>query len=437
MGIVPVLLHKVKMMTDPVVVTGMGAVSPLGVGVGVNWRRLLAGQSGIVANDRFDPEAYGCKIAGLVPDKSRDEHGFDPLDYMPAKDLKKADLFIQYSFGAAREALSQAGWMPEGGEERERTGVIIATGVGGFPAITSAVRTVEAGGPRKLSPFIVPSFLPNLAAGQVAIAYGFRGPSGCPVTACAASAQAIGDGLRLLLSGEADVVLCGGAEACVDPVSIGGFGAARALSTGFNGAPERACRPFDRKRDGFVLSEGAALLVIERLSHALARGAQPLAVVAGYGTTTDAYHITAGCPEGEMAAKAMCRALTMAGLAPSEIDYVNAHSTSTPVGDAGEIAALRRVFAGRGKDLAVSSTKSSTGHLLGAAGALGAIFSVMALNDGHVPPSLNLEEPEDDAGVFELMADGALYRAPRAVLVNAFGFGGVNASLVLTSLAAA
>ncbi|MEO1989565.1 MAG: beta-ketoacyl-ACP synthase II [Martelella sp.] len=417
---------------DPIVITGMGAVSPLGVGVDVNWSRLIAARSGIVANTRFDTEAYGCKVAGLVPAKTDDPDGFDPLDFIEAKELKKMDLFIQYSLGATDEALRQAGWMPEDEVAQSRTGVVIATGVGGFPAITDAVKTVEARGPRRLSPFTVPSFLPNLAAGHVAILYGFHGPSGCPVTACAASAQAIGDGMRMIAFNEADIVVCGGTDACVDPVSIGGFGAARALSTHYNDDPAAASRPFDKGHDGFVLSEGAATVVIERLSHARARGAEPLAIVAGYGTSTDAHHLTAGHPEGRYAAAAMCSALAMAKFDAAEIDYINAHSTSTPVGDAAEIAAIGSVFPERGKDLAVTSTKSATGHLLGAAGAIEAVFSVMALRDGIIPPGLNIHDPEAAADRYDLAPLAAKEKPIRHVLSNGFGFGGVNAALVFS-----
>lgn len=415
---------------DPIVVTGMGAVSPLGVGVETNWQRLIEGRSGIVANTRFDTSAYPCKVAGLVPSKSADPAGFDPLDFIEQKDLKKTDLFIHYAIAATQEAIAQAGWTPDDPGERARTGVVIATGVGGFPAITAAIDTVREKGPRRLSPFVVPSFLPNLAAGHVSIRYGFDGPIGCPVTACAASAQAIGDGMRLIATGEADVVVCGGSDACVDPVSIGGFGAARALSTAFNDTPARASRPFDKAHDGFVLSEGAATVVIERLSHARRRGAVPLAVVAGYGTTADAYHVTAGRPDGSGAARAIRLALEMAGIGPEAIDYVNAHSTSTPVGDDAEIAALRSVFPGRGKNLAVTSTKSATGHLLGAAGAIEAVYSVKALQEGTVPPGLNIDDPEPAADVFDLVPHTAKRKDLAYVLSNGFGFGGVNASLV-------
>lgn len=287
---------------------------------------------------------------------------------------------------------------------------------------------------RRLSPFIVPSFLPNLAAGQVSIHYGFHGPSGAPVTACAASAQAIGDALRLIRSGEADIALCGGAEACVDPVAIGGFTAARALSFGFNDDPASASRPFDAAHDGFVLSEGAAMLVIERLSHAQKRGAIPLAVLSGYGTTTDAHHVTAGWEDGREAARAMTMALAMAGLSPGQISYVNAHATATPVGDAAELAALTKVFGPNGGGVPVSSTKSATGHMLGAAGAVEAVFSVLALRDQVLPPGLNLSTPMESAAGFDLVRGQARAAKVNHVLSNAFGFGGVNAALVFSRI---
>ena len=419
---------------DPVVVTGMGAVSPLGVGVETNWNRLLNGQSGIVFNDRIDVSELGCKVAGLVPSKSADAKGFDPLDHADRKDLKKMDLFIQYALAATAEALAQAHWADPTPEQRAGTATVLATGVGGFPAMTRAALTVAEQGPRRMSPFAIPSFLPNLAAGQISIRYGFEGPIGTPVTACAASAQAIGDGMRLVLSGEAEVAVCGGAEACVDPVSIAGFGAAKALSTDYNEAPEAASRPFDRGHDGFVLSEGAAVIVLERLSHAAARNAEPLAILSGYGTTADAFHITAGRPDGAMAAKAMKDALAMAGLRPAEIDYINAHSTSTPVGDAAEIAAIKSVFPERGGDLSVSSTKSATGHLLGAAGALEAVYSILALRDQIVPAGLNIADPLPDAVGYDLVRNGAAKKQLVHVLSNGFGFGGVNASLIFSGI---
>ena len=300
--------------------------------------------------------------------------------------------------------------------------------------MAKAAQLIAERGPRRLSPFTVPSFLANLAAGWISIKYGFKGPLGAPVTACAASAQAIGDGMRLIMTGEAEVAIVGGAEGSVDPLSIGGFGAMRALSSAHNGDPAKASRPFDTKRDGFVLSEGSAVLVIEKLSHAKARGATPLAILSGYGTSADAYHLTSGSPDGEGAMTAMRNALKMGGLTPADIDYVNAHSTSTEVGDSAEIAGIGTVFAGRGKDLAVSATKSATGHLLGAAGALAAIFSIEAIRHGMVPATLNLDEPDEGANRFDLVPHKAKAKDLRHVLVNAFGFGGVNAALVFSRL---
>ena len=415
---------------DPIVVTGMGAVSPLGVGVPANWERLLAGRSGIVRNSRFDTTGFASEIAGLVPSKAVDPQGFDPVDWIDPKDVKKMDLFIQYGLAAAAEALDQAGWHPEAAADKAATATIIGSGVGGSPVMAKAVETIAEKGPRRLSPFTVPAFLANLAAGWISIRYGFTGPIGTPVTACAASAQAIGDGLRLLLTGEAEVAVVGGAEGSVDPISVGGFGAARALTSSHNDAPHKASRPFDKGHDGFVLAEGAAVLVIEKLSHARARGATALAVLAGYGTSADAYHLTSGAPDGAGAQVAMRRALDMAGIDAGEVGYVNAHATSTEVGDAAEIAGISAVFAGRGKDLAVSSTKSATGHLLGAAGAIEAVYSVMALRDGMLPPTINLDDPEPAADVFDLVPNRSKAKAIRYALSNSFGFGGVNASLV-------
>lgn len=419
--------------SDPIVVTGMGVVSPLGTGVETVWSRLIAGKSGIVRNTRFDVSNFSAKIAGLVPTKETDPEGFDPLVAIDPKDLKKMDLFIQYGLVAAQEALRQANWFPETEDEKASTATIIGTGVGGSPVMAEAVETILEKGPRRLSPFTVPSFLANLAAGWISIKYGFKGPIGAPVTACAASGQAIGDGMRLILTGEADVAVVGGAEGSIDPISVGGFGAARALATAFNDDPEAASRPFDRRRDGFVLAEGAAIMVIERLSHARARGAIPLAILSGYGTSADAYHLTAGEPSGAGAQVAMRNALKMAGVSPGEIDYINAHSTSTSVGDAAELAGIGAVFANRGKDLAISSTKSATGHLMGAAGAIEAVFSVLAIRNGIVPPTRNLDDP-DVGERFDLVPKVAKAKTVRHALSNAFGFGGVNASLVFSAI---
>lgn len=416
--------------SDPIVVTGMGAVSPMGVGVETLWTRLLAGESGIVRNDRFDTTGFTSGIAGLVPSKADVPHGFNAADFVDAKEIKKMDLFIQYGIGAAAEALDQAGWHPTSPEDQAATATIIASGVGGSPVMAKAVEIIQEKGPRRLSPFTVPSFLANLAAGWISILHGFKGPIGAPVTACAASAQAIGDGMRLIMTGEAEVAVVGGAEGSVDPISIGGFGASRALTSSHNDEPHLASRPFDKGHDGFVLSEGAAVLVIEKLSHAKARGATPLAILAGYGTSADAYHLTAGSPDGAGAQVAMRNSLKMAGLDQTQIGYVNAHATSTQVGDNAEIAGITAVFPGRGKDLAVSSTKSATGHMLGAAGAIEAIISVQALRNGMLPPTINLDDPEEVADIFDLVPKVAKPKAIDYALSNSFGFGGVNASLV-------
>ncbi len=415
---------------DPIVVTGMGVVSPLGVGVPTMWSRLTSGKSGIVQNDRFDTEGFGATIAGLVPFKPADPQGFDPADFIDGKEIKKMDLFIQYAIGAAHEALDQANWHPTSAEDQAGTATIIGSGVGGSPVMARAVEIIQTKGPRRLSPFTVPSFLANLAAGWLSILHGFRGPIGTPVTACAASAQAIGDGMRLIMTGEAEVAVVGGAEGSVDPISLGGFGASRALATTFNDTPDKASRPFDKGHDGFVLSEGAAVLVIEKLSHARARGATPLAVLAGYGTSADAYHLTAGSPDGAGAQVAMRNAITMAGIDQTQIGYVNAHATSTAVGDAAELAGIGAVFPGRGKDLAISSTKSATGHMLGAAGAMEAVISIVALREGLLPASINIVEPMEEAAAFDLVANEPKAKAVDYVLSNSFGFGGVNAALV-------
>ncbi|MBX4972241.1 beta-ketoacyl-ACP synthase II [Rhizobium lentis] len=413
---------------DRIVVTGMGLVSPLGTGVEPAWKRLVDGASGLSVLSEDVVGELSAKIAGIVPSTIEDaEAGFDPDRYITPKDQKKMDRFIQFAMAATEEAVNQAGWMPTDEGKRERTATIIASGVGGFPAIAEAVRIGETRGVRRLSPFTVPSFLVNLAAGQVSIRYGFKGPLGAPVTACAASVQAIGDAARLIRSGEADVVICGGAEACIDKVSLGGFAAARALSTGFNETPELASRPFDTARDGFVMGEGAGILVIETLEHALARGATPLAELVGYGTAADAYHMTAGPEDGDGARRAMEAALRQAKISASDVKHLNAHATSTPVGDRGEIAAIGRVF-GRNGGIAVSATKSATGHLLGAAGGLEAIFTILALRDQIAPPTRNLYEADPAAEGIDIVGKTARPLAMDYAITNGFGFGGVNAS---------
>ena len=414
--------------TDPIVITGMGAVSPLGVGVAANWQALLEGRSGIVMNDRFDVSDFAAKIAGLVP------KSFDPTTVIDPKDIKKMDLFIQYGLVAAAEAIQQSGWVADTPEKQAATATIIGSGVGGSPVMAEAVDTIREKGPRRLSPFTVPAFLANLAAGWISIKYGFKGPIGAPVTACAASAQAIGDGMRLIRTGEAEIVVCGGAEGSVDPISIGGFAASRALNISFNDRPTEASRPFDKGHAGFVLAEGAAVVVIERLSHARARGATPLAIAAGYGTSADAYHLTSGSPDGAGAQVAMNQAIRNAGIEPNDVGYVNAHATSTEVGDNAEVNGIRAVFGERGRTLAVSSTKSATGHMLGAAGAMEAVISVLALRHQTLPPTLNLHDPEEVAKQFDLVPLKAKPKALQHVLSNSFGFGGVNASLVFSAI---
>ncbi len=413
---------------DRIVVTGMGLVSPLGVGVNASWKRLIEGRSGL----RLLPEEMvgdlTAKIGGVVPDIVEDpEAGFDVDRYVPVKDRKKMDRFILLAMAAAEEAILQAGWQPSDVSALERTATIIASGVGGFPAIADAVRTAETKGVRRLSPFTIPSFLVNLAAGQVSIRYGYKGPLGAPVTACAASVQAIGDAARLIRSGEADIAICGGAEACIDKVSLGGFAAARALSTGFSNRPEEASRPFDSGRDGFVMGEGAGMLVIETLEHALARGATPLAELVGYGTAADAYHMTAGPEDGDGARRAMLAALSQARISPAEVKHLNAHATSTQVGDRGEMEAIKTVF-GREGAIAVSGTKAATGHLLGAAGGMEAIFTIMALRDQISPPTRNLQDPDQAAEGIDIVGTTARPMTMEYAISNGFGFGGVNAS---------
>ncbi|TMV68600.1 beta-ketoacyl-ACP synthase, partial [Thioclava sp. BHET1] len=355
---------------------------------------------------------------------------------VPRKDQKKMDRFIGFALAAADEAIRQAGWAPQTEREQDRTATVIASGIGGFGSISGAVRMTETRGTARLSPFIVPSFLSNLAAGWVSIRHGFRGPIGTPVTACAASVQAIGDAARLLRAGEADIAICGGSEAAIDRVSLGGFAAARALSSGYNDDPAAASRPFDAGRDGFVMGEGAGILVIETLAHARARGAEPLAELMGYGTSADAYHLTAGPEDGSGAARAMRAALSQAGLEPGQIRHLNAHATSTPVGDRGEIAAIRSVF-GAALDLAISATKSATGHLLGAAGGVEAIFTIMALRHQLLPPTLNLTTPDPLAEGLDIVGPKARSWEVDHAISNGFGFGGVNASVIFRRWSAA
>ena len=413
-----------------IVVTGVGIVGPLGCGVEEVWQRLLAGRSGIRILPDDITEGTGVAVGGQVPSLEEDASaGYDPERVISAKDRKKMDRFIEFALVAADEALAQANWHPTEAADQERTATIISSGVGGFGAIADAVRTTDARGPRRLSPFTAPAFLANMAAGHVSIRHGFKGPLGAPVTACAAGVQAIGDAARLIRSGEADIALCGGTEAAIDRVTLGCFAAARALSTGFAERPQEASRPFDRDRDGFVMAEGAGVLVIESLEHALARGAKPLAELVGYGTSADAYHLTAGPEDGNGARRAMEQALRQAAVSPADVQHINAHATSTQVGDSGELAAIRAVF-GTGSGVAITSTKSATGHLLGAAGGIEAVFTVLALRDQIVPPTLNLVHPDEAADGLDLVGLKAREMPITHALSNGFGFGGVNASVL-------
>ncbi|HEJ9030240.1 TPA: beta-ketoacyl-ACP synthase II [Serratia marcescens] len=414
-----------------IVITGMGAVSPLGCGVETIWQRLLKGESGIRALPDEIVADLPVKVGGQVPELAQDaEAGFNPDASVAPKDQKKMDRFILFAMAAADEAIRQSGWIADTEEKQERTATVIASGIGGFPAIAQAVRTTDSRGAKRLSPFTIPSFLVNLAAGHVSIKHRFKGPIGAPVTACAAGVQAIGDAVRLIRNDEADIALCGGTESAIDTVSLGGFAAARAMSTAPAELARQASRPFDSARDGFVMGEGAGMLVIETLEHALARGTTPLAEIVGYGTSADAYHMTSGAEDGNGAYRAMKIALKQANVAPEEVQHLNAHATSTPVGDLGEINAIKHLF-GTAGTVAVTSTKSATGHLLGAAGGLETIFTALALRDQIAPATLNLDNPDPAAAGLHLVAKQAESMNMTYALSNGFGFGGVNASILL------
>lgn len=418
-------------MNRRVVITGMGLVSPLGCNVELAWKRLLAGQSGVRTLDPLVGAGTGVAVAGRVPGLDEDaEAGWNAEAVIAAKELRRMDRFIAFALGAADQAIAQAQWSPQTAQQQERSATIIGSGVGGFSTIAEAVRTTDAKGPQRLSPFTVPAFLANLAAGQVSIRHQFKGPLGAPVTACAASIQAIGDAARLIRNDEADIALCGGSEVTIDRVALGSFAAAKALSTHFNDHPAQASRPFDLARDGFVMAEGAGLLVLESLDHALRRGATPLAEVIGYGTSADAHHVTSGPEDGSGAARSMQMALRQAQLQPSQVQHLNAHATSTPVGDRGELAAVRQVF-GAGHGPSITATKSALGHMLGAAGGAAAIFTVLALRDQLVPPVLNMEHPDPLADGLDLVTGAARSQKIEHAMLNGFGFGGVNASLIL------
>ena len=412
-----------------VVVTGMGIACPLGVGVEHVWRRLIAGESGIGAIQSFDTKDMPAKIAGQVPAGTRAEGRLDLGEWIPSKDMKKMDRFIHMAVVAAVEAVEDSGWVPPDEEARCATGVMIGSGIGGLGTIFEASVMVHEGKSRRLSPFFIPSALINLASGHVSIRYGFKGPNHAVVTACATGVHAIGDAARLIMWGDADVMVAGGAEGTVNELGMAGFCASRALSTGFNDRPTAGSRPWDRDRDGFVMGEGAGVVVLEELEHAKARGAKIYGEVAGYGMSGDAHHITAPAEGHEGAFRAMKAAFRNGSVTPADVNYINAHGTSTPLGDDLELDAVERFFGDGARGLAMSSTKSATGHLLGAAGAIEAIFSLLAIRDGVVPPTLNLENPSRES-VIDRVALQAQERRVDVVLSNSFGFGGTNASIL-------
>jgi 3-oxoacyl-[acyl-carrier-protein] synthase II len=412
-----------------VVITGMGMVTPLACGVAETWARLLAGDSGAGPITRFDAGGLATTYACEVPRGDGTGGSFNPDDWMPARERRKVDEFIVYAMAAADQAVADAGWTPTGEAARERTGVMIGSGIGGLSTIADTALTLRDKGPRRVSPFFIPAALINLASGHVSIRHGFKGPNHAVVTACSTGAHAIGDAARIIRAGEADVMVAGGAESPISEIGIAGFNACKALSTGFADDPMRASRPWDRARDGFVMGEGAGVVVLESLDHALARGARIHAEVLGYGMSGDAWHITAPSESGDGAFWSMAAALRSAGLVPGDIDYVNAHGTST-MADTIELAAVERLMGNAAARLAMSSTKSATGHLLGAAGAVEAIFCVLALRDQVAPPTLNLDDPAAETAI-DLVAQRAQAREIRHALSNSFGFGGTNASLVL------
>src|SRR6185437_7113544 len=417
-----------------VVVTGMGIACPLGIGVEHVWRRLINSESGITAIQAFDTKDLPCKVAGQVPQGVKADGRLDIGEWIPVKDQKKMDRFIHLAMVAGTQAVEDSGWMPENEEDRDATGVMIGSGIGGLQTIYEASLQVHEGKARRLSPFFIPSALINLASGHLSIKYGFKGPNHSAVTACATGVHAIGDASRLIMLGDADVMVAGGAEAAVCELGVAGFCASRALSTGFNDRPAEASRPWDKDRDGFVMGEGSGVLVLEEYEHARKRGAKIYGEVVGYGMSGDAYHITAPAEGHDGAFRSMKAAMKNGGFDPSDIRYVNAHGTSTPLGDDLELEAVERLFGPAAQGLAMSSTKSATGHLLGAAGAIEAIFSIMAVRDGVAPPTLNLNAPSRES-VIDRVAKTAQERRIGLALSNSFGFGGTNASVIFRAAA--
>jgi 3-oxoacyl-[acyl-carrier-protein] synthase II len=413
-----------------VVVTGLGMVSPLGCGVETTWQRILEGRSGARRIETFDVSDLPAKVACVVPRGDGSDGTFNPDQWMEPKDQRKVDDFIIYAMAAARQALDDANWHPSTEEDRCNTGTMIGSGIGGLSGIADTALLLKERGPRKVSPFFIPGRLINLASGYVSIEHGLKGPNHAVVTACSTGAHAIGDASRLIALGDADVMVAGGAESPVCRIGMAGFCAARALSTAFNETPERASRPYDKDRDGFVMGEGAGIVVLEEYEHAKARSARIYAEVSGYGLSGDAYHITSPAPDGNGGFRSMSAALKRAGITASDLDYINAHGTSTQVGDEIELGAVERLLGNAASKVSMSSTKSSIGHLLGAAGAVEAIFSILAIRDNIVPPTINLENPSVETTI-DLVPQIARKREINIVLSNSFGFGGTNASVVL------
>lgn len=413
-----------------VVVTGLGMVSPLGCGVETTWKRILEGKSGARPIDVFDVSDLPSRIACMVPRGDGSDGSFNPDQWMEPKDQRKVDDFIIFAMAAARQALDDANWHPSTEEDCCATGTMIGSGIGGLSGIADTALLLKERGPRKVSPFFIPGRLINLASGYVSIAHGLKGPNHSVVTACSTGAHAIGDASRLIAFGDADVMVAGGTESPVCRIGMAGFCAARTLSSGFNDTPERASRPYDKDRDGFVMGEGAGVVVLEEYEHAKARGARIYAEVTGYGMSGDAYHITSPAPDGNGAFRSMSAAMKRAGIAASDIDYINAHGTSTQVGDEIELGAVERLLGNAASKVSMSSTKSSIGHLLGAAGAVEAIFSILAIRDNIAPPTINLDNPSVDTAI-DLVPHTARQREINIALSNSFGFGGTNASVIL------
>ena len=413
-----------------VVVTGMGMVTPLGSGVDHNWSQIISAKSGIARIEGFDVSDISCQIAGQVPGVDV-VGGLDLDNWIDPREQRKQDRFIQLGLVAACQAIEDSDWKPQDRESQNRTGVMIGSGIGGLESIVKTDQLVREKGPRRISPFFIPSALINLISGHVSIRYGFRGPNHAVVTACSTGANAIGDAARMVELDDADVMVAGGAEAAVCRIGMAGFAAARALSTSYNATPEAASRPWDKGRDGFVMGEGAGIVVLEELEHAKARGAKIYGEIKGYGMSGDAHHITAPAEDGDGGFRAMQAALKRAGLAPSDIDYVNAHGTSTPLGDLIEAKAVARLLGDAAANVSISSTKSATGHLLGAAGAIEAIYAIKTVQTGDLPPTLNLNDPEDQVADFDLVPLKSRHRKVRNAMSNSFGFGGTNASLIM------